>query len=49
MSSLACALKSVQGERVALTYVSVSAVLHDLLAEVTMCQSYRERYADHIL
>ena len=41
MSSLACALKSVQGERVALTYVSVSAVLHDLLAEVTMCQSYR--------
>lgn len=41
MSSLACALKSVQGERVALTNVSVSAVLHDLLAEVTMCQSYR--------
>jgi len=41
MSSFACALKSVQGERVALTNVSVSAVLHDLLAEVTMCQSYR--------
>lgn len=41
MSSLACALKSVQGEWVALTNVSVSAVLHDLLAEVTMCQSYR--------
>jgi Ca-activated chloride channel family protein len=41
MSSLACALKSVQGERVALTNVSVSAILHDLLAEVTMCQSYR--------
>jgi len=41
MSSLACALKSVQGERIALTNVSVSAVLHDLLEEVTMCQSYR--------
>jgi len=41
MSSSACALKSIQGEQVALTNVSVSAVLHDLLAEVTMCQSYR--------
>jgi Ca-activated chloride channel family protein len=43
MSSLACALKSVQGERVALTNVTVSAVLQDLLAEVTMCQSYRNQ------
>ena len=41
MSTLACALTGVQGERVALTNVSVSAVLHDLLAEVTMCQTYR--------
>jgi len=41
MTSLACALKGLQGERVALTNVSVAAVMNDLLAEVTMCQSYR--------
>jgi len=33
MSSLACAMKGIRGERVALTGVSVSAVLRDLLAE----------------
>jgi Ca-activated chloride channel family protein len=41
MSSLACELKGIRGERVALTGVSVSAVLQDLLAEVTMRQCYR--------
>ncbi len=41
MSSLACALSGVQGERVALTNVTVCAVLNDLLAEVTMCKSHR--------
>jgi Ca-activated chloride channel family protein len=41
MSQLAYQLRGIRGERVALTSVSVTAVLHDLLAEVTMCQAYR--------
>jgi len=48
MSSLACAMKGIRGERVALTGVSVSAVLRDLLAEVTMRQSYRNEEAVNI-
>jgi Ca-activated chloride channel family protein len=34
-------LAGVRGERVALTDVSVSATLRDLLGEVTVCQTYR--------
>jgi Ca-activated chloride channel family protein len=41
MNNLACALTGVKGEQVALTDVSVSAVLHDLLSEVTVSQVYR--------
>jgi Ca-activated chloride channel family protein len=41
MSPLASALTGVRGERVALCDVSVSAVLRDLLSEVTVCQTYR--------
>lgn len=48
MSSLACAMKGIRGERVALTGVSVSAVLRDLLAEVTMRQSYRNEESVNI-
>lgn len=41
MSSLACALGGTREERVALCDVSVAAVLQDLLAEVTVAQTYR--------
>ncbi len=41
MNNLASALTGTQGERVALSDVSVSAVLRDLLAEVTVSQTYR--------
>jgi Ca-activated chloride channel family protein len=41
MTPVACALAGVHGERVALTDVSVSATLRDLLGEVTVCQTYR--------
>ena len=41
MNNLACALTSINGEQVALTDVSVSAVLRDLLSEVTVSQTYR--------
>ena len=41
MSLLASALTGIRGERVALTDVSVSATLRDLLAEVTVIQTYR--------
>ena len=41
MNNLACALIGAQGEQIALTDVSVSAVLHDLLSEVTVSQTYR--------
>jgi Ca-activated chloride channel family protein len=41
MTPVACALAGVRGERVALTDVSVSATLRDLLGEVTVCQTYR--------
>ncbi len=41
MNNLASALTSIHGERVALSDVSVSAVLRDLLAEVTVSQTYR--------
>jgi Ca-activated chloride channel family protein len=41
MTPAACALTGVHGERVALTDVSVSTTLRDLLGEVTVCQTYR--------
>ena len=41
MNKLASALTGLEGERVALCGVSVSAVLQDLLAEVTVSQTYR--------
>jgi Ca-activated chloride channel family protein len=41
MNKLASALTGLEGERVALCDVSVSAVLRDLLAEVTVSQTYR--------
>ena len=41
MNTLASALTGIDGERVALTDVSVSSVLRDLLAEVTVSQTYR--------
>jgi Ca-activated chloride channel family protein len=41
MNVLACELRGVRGERVALANASVSVALHDLLAEVTMRQCYR--------
>jgi Ca-activated chloride channel family protein len=41
MSKLASALTGLEGERVALCDVAVSAVLQDLLAEVTVSQTYR--------
>ena len=41
MNKLACALTGVAGERVALCDVAVSALLQDLLSEVTVAQTYR--------
>ncbi|MEI6300398.1 MAG: VIT and VWA domain-containing protein [Betaproteobacteria bacterium] len=41
MNKLACALAGVAGERIALCDVAVSAVLQDLLSEVTVTQTYR--------
>ena len=41
MSPLASVLTGVRGERIALSDVSVSATLRDLLGEVTVCQTYR--------
>ena len=41
MNTLASVLTGIDGERVALTDVSVSSVLRDLLAEVTVSQTYR--------
>ena len=41
MNKLASALTGTEGERVALCDVSVSALLQDLLAEVTVSQTYR--------
>ncbi|MBE7418622.1 MAG: VWA domain-containing protein [Ideonella sp.] len=41
MNKLASALTGLEGERVALCDVAVSAVLQDLLAEVTVSQTYR--------
>ena len=41
MNNLASALTAIHGERVALSDVSVLAVLRDPLAEVTMSQTYR--------
>ena len=41
MSKLASALTGLGGERIALCDVAVSAVLQDLLAEVTVSQTYR--------
>ncbi len=41
MNNLASALTGIHGERVALSDVSVLAVLRDLLAEVTVSQTYR--------
>ena len=41
MNNLASALTGIHGEKVALSDVSVSAVLRDLLSEVTVSQTYR--------
>lgn len=41
MNTLACALTGTHEERVALCDVSIAAVLQDLLAEVTVAQTYR--------
>lgn len=41
MNNLASALSGIHGERVALSDVAVLAVLRDLLAEVTVSQTYR--------
>jgi len=41
MNKLASALTGLEGERVALCDIGVSAVLQDLLAEVTVSQTYR--------
>lgn len=41
MNKLASSMSGVKGEQVALTDVSVSAVLRDLLSEVTVSQTYR--------
>jgi Ca-activated chloride channel family protein len=41
VSPLASALTSVTGKRIALSDVSVSATLHDVLGKVTVCQTYR--------
>lgn len=41
MSHQASALTGRNGERVALSEVNVSAVLQDLLAEISVCQTYR--------
>ncbi len=41
MNKLASALTGLEGERVALCDVAVSAILQDLLAEVTVSQTYR--------
>jgi Ca-activated chloride channel homolog len=41
MNNLASALTGIHGEQVALSDVSVSAVLRDLLSEVTVSQTYR--------
>jgi Ca-activated chloride channel family protein len=41
MNNMASALMGIHGGRVSLCDVSVSAILHDLLFEVTVSQSYR--------
>jgi Ca-activated chloride channel family protein len=41
VSPLASVLAGARGERIALSDVSVSATLRDLLGEVTVCQTYR--------
>ena len=41
MKNLASALTGIHGEGIALSDVSVSAILHDLLSEVTVSQTYR--------
>jgi Ca-activated chloride channel family protein len=43
MNSTTSALITTKGKRVSLSDVAVSAVMHDLLAEVTVSQSYRNR------
>jgi hypothetical protein len=41
MSAVACAFSGINGEMIALKDVSISAVLRDLLADVTVHQTYR--------
>jgi Ca-activated chloride channel family protein len=48
MKALASALCSVGNERVALCDVAVNAVLKDLLAEVTVAQTYRNEESVNI-
>ncbi len=48
MNKLASALTGLEGERVALCDVAVTAVLQDLLAEVTVSQTYRNDEATNI-
>src|SRR3974390_2607883 len=48
MIQLACAFTGTHGEKVALKDVSVSAILRDLLAEVTVSQSYQNEEQTNI-
>lgn len=48
MNNLASALTGLDGEHIALSDVSVSAVLRDLLAEVTVSQTYRNDEQENI-
>jgi Ca-activated chloride channel family protein len=48
MSQMACAFTGIHGEKVALKDVSISAFLRDLLAEVTVSQTYRNEEQTNI-
>ena len=48
MSQVACAFTGIKGELIALKDVSISAVLRDLLAEVTVSQTYRNEEQTNI-
>jgi Ca-activated chloride channel family protein len=48
MSQLACAFTGIKGEMIALKDVSISAVLRDLLAEVSVSQTYRNEEPTNI-
>jgi Ca-activated chloride channel family protein len=48
MSQVACAFTGIKGERIALKDVSISAVLRDLLADVSVSQTYRNEEQTNI-